>query len=694
MVIADTPLGTEAAAPTRVHPMFRLAAALPLLAPIVVLSFGVVGTTLLLLGEYRVPLVLAGGALTALVLARLAGLGEAPLRRREQWLDVLALGAAAGFAVVNSRYTGQHLLVGRDPGVYTLAGQWLAHHHSILIPYHREVFADPLLTFDSAGFLPSGSDHLYAQGAHLLPEFLGLTSAVLGESAMFRLNVVLGGLGLLAVYGFARLLVGRGWALGVMVLLAGTLPQMAFSRDDYTEPVSQLLLFGGLALAWVAGSGRPARWAVAGLVLGGGCLARIDAFLILPTLLVYVAAVTAVAATGRSRLIAAGDGLALLGGAAVPALLGLLDLKQLSNGYYRDLHPQFSSIGHLVEAAALGGVLLVGLFWLTPARTVLMQRTRWRAPAAAALAGIVLLAGLALAVRPLFATGHAPAAPGVQAYIGSIQQRDGTAVDPTRTYAEHSVVWLAWYLGPLATALALPGVALLGWRAVRRGRMDTLPFLLILVSTAGLYLYDPSIAPDQIWAMRRYLPIVIPGAAVATAVALSWLLGRVPRRSVPVLAVLASLLLVLPVAFVSWPLARAREGVPQLTEVHRVCAAIPKGAAVVVLGDLAVGYPQTIRSYCGVPVGGLPVTVPSSRLARLAAGAEASRHRLYVVASSVTQPGVAAAPQSPAAVPVSDVVVVAWLASLSKPPRHVIAQPRSIYVGRIGLDGLVTWVRT
>ncbi|MGZ6804373.1 MAG: ArnT family glycosyltransferase, partial [Nocardioidaceae bacterium] len=479
MVIAET--GTKPAhgeAPATTGTASRLVAAAPYLLPLVVASVGVVGTLLLLLEQFRVPLVLLLGGLLAAVLVRAVGLAEAaPLRRDRLW-DGLAVLVALAFAAVNARYAAQNIVVGRDPGVYTVAGQWLAHHHSILIPTQDAVFQPGPVTAASAGIGGTGPGELYAQGAHLLPQMLGITSAVLGESAMFRINVLFGGLGLLAVYGFGRLVVSRGWALLAVVLLGGSLPQIAFARDDYTEPLSQLFIFGGLALLWRARRGQPVRWAAAGMVLGAGCMARIDAFLVLPSLIAFAGLVAAIAPRGRERRLAATDALAALAGAAVPAVLGLLDLKRLSSGYYRDLSGQFHQIQTLVLLSAVAAAVLVAVAWTTPLVARLQARPGWRRPVGAAAAGVVVLVGLALAARPLLGPVHTTTSnAAVQAFIKASQLAEGTKVDATRTYAEQSVTWLVWYLGPLAVVLGLVGTAWLVLLAVRKERLDLVPFL-------------------------------------------------------------------------------------------------------------------------------------------------------------------------------------------------------------------------
>lgn len=695
MVIAET--GTNPAdggAPAEPGPGSRLLSAAPVLLPLVVASVGVVGTLLLLLEQFRVPLVLLLGGLLSAVLIRVVGLGQgAPLRCDRLW-DALAVVVALAFAAFNARYSAQNLIVGRDPGVYTVAGQWLAHHHSVLIPSQDGVFQPGPVTATTLGIGSTGPGQLYAQGAHLLPQMLALTSAVLGESAMFRINALFGGLGLLAVYGFGRLVVSRGWALLAIVLLGGSLPQLAFARDDYTEPLSQLFIFGGLALLWNARRGQPARWAAAGLVLGAGCMARIDAFLVLPSLVAFVAVAAAVAPRGRERHLAGIDSLAALAGAAVTAVLGLLDLKRLSSGYFRDLHSQFHMIQVIVLLSSVAAVLLVAVAWSTSVVERLQASgPRWRRPLGALGAGLVVMVGLGLAARPLLGPIRTTTStPAVQAFIGSSQLSEGSKADPTRTYAEQSVTWLSWYLGPLAVVLGLVGTAWLVLIAARRERLDLLPYLFVVLTTSGLYLYDPSIAPDQIWAMRRFVPIIMPGTVIGAVFVLSRLRRRVPAGWLPLAAAVTGAALLFPTAYITWPLAQVREGVPQLTEAQRICRALPKDAAVILIGELALTYPQTVRSYCDVPAAALVAPATAAALAGVAHNASAAGHTLYLVSTGGSAAFVPTN-QAPAQLhPVSEVMVRTWILSLRRPPRVFSNIRRRMYVGKVGVDGLVAWL--
>src|SRR5207245_11034655 len=69
-----------------------------------------------------------------------------------------------------------------------------------------------------------------------------------------------------------------------------------------------------------------------------------------------------------------------------------------------------------------------------------------------------------------------------------------------------------------AVVVAFAGFVILASRA-RRGDGAAATVFLVVVPVTVLYLARPSISPDQPWAMRRYLPVVIPGLAIAVAVA-------------------------------------------------------------------------------------------------------------------------------------------------------------------------------
>src|ERR1700749_2152517 len=72
---------------------------------------------------------------------------------------------------------------------------------------------------------------------------------------------------------------------------------------------------------------------------------------------------------------------------------------------------------------------------------------------AAGVVGIGLI--LAWSVRPLMKGGKLSAS--VAAAVGGVQRSEHLPVRP-ETFAEHSVQWLSWYLGPVTMVLAIAGL--------------------------------------------------------------------------------------------------------------------------------------------------------------------------------------------------------------------------------------------
>ncbi|MBN3585412.1 hypothetical protein JYB64_23770, partial [Algoriphagus aestuarii] len=87
---------------------------------------------------------------------------------------------------------------------------------------------------------------------------------------------VTGALAVLTFAGLVARLVGARWAPLAALLLAVCLPQQWISRSTYSEPVAQIMLLGGLVLAYDALERRArGRWSAghtlalaAGLSLG------------------------------------------------------------------------------------------------------------------------------------------------------------------------------------------------------------------------------------------------------------------------------------------------------------------------------------------------------------------------------------------------------------------------------------------
>jgi hypothetical protein len=660
-----------------------------LLLPALFAGFSLVAMVLLHLGLYRPALVLPLGLIGAAVAALGVGLVRPEPLAGSRLLDGAAVLVTLGFAALNVRYSAQNISVFRDPAAYAVTGQWLVHHGSLPIPVDAQVFgAVPGVSFQSAAFGPGpAAGFVYPQYSNLLPGLLAVAGWLYSDGLLLKLNPLIGGAALLGFYGLARQYTTRTWALVAVIVLGVSLPQLHFSRNSYSEPVTMLFLVGGLALLREAQRrGSTRGYGLAGLVLGSAALARIDGLYFLLTVPLLGAATLAIASPERRRE-ATRKVAALLLGVAVPVVVALANLADLSPGYLHNLRSELTMIATAMVAITVVGAVAVVLAW----HTRLLHRTaaatgRWLPGVGAA--AVILLAAVA-ASRPLWYVGRTPDAPPVQIhYITFLQKANGLPLDGTRSYAEQTMLWFSWYFGPVTVALGVLGVAFGVYRLLRRGDLRLLAPLTMFLSAALLYVTVPSIVPDQVWAMRRYLPVVIPGLLLAAAVVLG-LLARRSRAGMTAAVLLAGIMILIP-AMLSSRLITVRDLVPQLPEVLNLCDNLPADAAVLVTGSLVVTYPQTVRSYCRVPVASVRQQPTRAQLKQVQAAAQAHHRRLYLLFTDPDEVSPDATSAGSAWRQISCVLISHWNATLNKPATHHAVDKRMLYLGEITPEGMVT----
>ena len=235
-------------------------------------------------------------------------------------------------------HASENLLVRRDPGPYGLVGSWVAQHGTIEMPSGATVFGHlPGIAFNSPAFYGRHGDLIQPQFMSGLPVTLAPAAWIGGLSWLLKANAVIGGFALLAFAGFVARAVGPRAAPFATLVLALAYPETHAFRSPYSEPLTQLMVFGGLCLLWDAGRTRPRAVALAGVVLGLTTAVRVDA---LADLLPLAAVVVVYALSGRARdarALPAG----LLGGVAVGAADGFL----LHYAYIHDTRAQLRLVG-------------------------------------------------------------------------------------------------------------------------------------------------------------------------------------------------------------------------------------------------------------------------------------------------------------------------------------------------------------
>ena len=287
-------------------------------------------------------------------------LARRPRRRRSQLLQSACASSLSRFALWNAIDISHHVAVAYDPGVYTVAGRWLASHSSLVVPAGA-AWGNNANLFDwtSVGMYRAPGGTLEFQFAHLVPVLLAEAHQLGGDALLFRVPAVLGALALCAIYATGCRLIRRPWLmLAAISALAVSLPQLYFSRNTFSEPATQVLLWGGIWLLLRAYEERSTSVAfVGGLAMGGTLMTRIDGVAYL-MLLPLLAAVGWLAARNPGRAITApADILAVVVGVLPPAILGTIDVQRRSGPYYHALHHQ---VRELYAVLGLSTLVAIG----------------------------------------------------------------------------------------------------------------------------------------------------------------------------------------------------------------------------------------------------------------------------------------------------------------------------------------------
>ena len=360
----------------------------------------------------------------------------------------------------------------RDPATYLQVAYWIAHHGLLPIPDTAVAFGGP---HPGLGF---ASSNYYPRGTGIVPQFMTGAPLVLaagfwlhGINGALLVTPVIGGCAVLSFGGLAGRLAGPGWAPAAAAVLALSLPEQYTSRGSFSEPLAQVLLFGGLCLladSLVINRNTKLDWpgqdkvlaALAGLALGLTILVRIDG---LSDILPAVPFLGVLLAARRRQAVPFGVALVIGVG------YGLAD-GYLKSRPYLDLEaPSLRPLGYIVAitivATAAGIAITASQKARSTARRLLETRTARYLPAAAAALTVLIFVGFA--VRPLVQTVAGETNPTSIAYVAELQKLAGLPVNGHRQYYEDSLYWVIWYLGVPAVLLGAFGLAVLAKRTTK-----------------------------------------------------------------------------------------------------------------------------------------------------------------------------------------------------------------------------------
>ena len=462
--------------------------------------------------------ILAAVCALALVLGR-RRLG-APVPRPRSWPEVLPATAILGLALFLQARPTEYLLGGRDPGTYVAAMAVIARTGGIAytdpgvlsIPredvelFFREVGAADYNWGRFMGFPLERPEtgRVVPEFFHLFPAFGAYLFQAMGVKGALATPPIFGVLGTLAVFFAFRRVLGPAPALLAALLLAANVVQVWFARYPVSEGLSQLLVLTAfLAVARWERSRAAVFGALAGIALGLSLLVRIDGVLVAAPLAAYLL-------VRRAR----GD---LDGKQAAAVLLpfGVLGLHAALHAalfarkyvvsiatrpYWRQPVEVWLVVS--IALAALG----IALYRFGP-RLVRRAEAHQQALRTAVTLALVLLALYAYFLRPALsawagADGNDPA----RAVTFGKGIFDAWGFTHLAAHDAQSLRRLGWFVTPLGVALGVLGLLAL----VRDWRREYLFPVLTALSFSAFYFYKLRVYNDYFFALRRFVPVILP----------------------------------------------------------------------------------------------------------------------------------------------------------------------------------------
>ena len=452
------------------------------------------------------------------------------------WNLVLMIGLIVS-AVLYLGFPTETILGGRDEGVYANHAIYIARHGRIDIPYpypaeFASLFEEALHSSPDVykTFMPGfylTSSNIKVQFGHLFPVWLAQACSTFGHQGLFRLNTLFTLLSLCIFYGLCCSAIPRPYAVAATLFLALNPSQIWLTRITLTEILTQLFIWSGLLLLAQAlknNNKSLARWA--GIFIGFSAFVRIDSFFLLPLLILSHLALKVVEEPTTEKT-----------SSIWPAFYPLtLILFVFAAGYYA-----FFSTPYFIQLSPyilkVGVVSLVFFFvLLMPTQTILKRIHPYiKGRLFLTSIGIVLFALTVYAywVRPNFEPF-------------STLNQPGQFGHGTRDYREDSLVNLAQYLSPFVIWAAVTGWLVMVWNTVKQRRYAC--FTGVLLVTFGfsiLYLWNPSIKPGHFLAIRRFVPVVIPGMIFFAAFGIWYVMEKIPKTLSKAVSILILVILTL-----------------------------------------------------------------------------------------------------------------------------------------------------
>lgn len=514
------------------------------------------------------------------------------------WVVATIVMALAGAVMVLGLVSPhERLLAGRDAGTYSTTAAWVSHHGSILIDSGSEQFAGLDVTFDSPGFIANPDrTEIYPQFMHLFPVLMGLVGMTFGLHSVLAIGPIVGAILVLVTYLLARRFVGEWWALLATTVVAVGLPFLYYTRAPFSESLAMVFGLAGVWLGMRAFASRDKTLAtLSGICLGAVFVTRIDGVLVLLGLVAFVGGLELL---GRDEEMQLARRMRMT--ALAVSMVGWVDGLVFSP-YYMAYHGRF----------ALPVMMALLFIWVA---VPIIRKTalgRFAADNSVRMAHVVVASlGLWLVYAALQST------------------------DPASTGA-----WLTWYLGLPLLLCALIGLLWSTHRFISGVGVEQGLGVSLLVVAAAVYMFRPSIVTDHIWAMRRFLPVILPLAVIFGV----WAVEQATKRWSsyrPAVASVAVVAFLLPGLLVTVPLGAAAELEGVSTALDEACSSIGPDAVVLLREELQANVMMpALRGWCDVPVARL-IAGSASEVEQWATRVAATGRKAFVATESLEDGGV------------------------------------------------------
>ncbi len=444
------------------------------------------------------------------------------------WVEYVTLGAWLILAGLLFLRPHQFIIGGADAGVYVNLGAEIARTGRILIQddflaglpsnlypaFLRPITNTAAPYYILPAFFVTGNPigEITPQFYHLHPVWQAIANS-LGDGyfSSVQAELLLPGLwaalGSVAIYLTMRRIAGWETALLALAGLTFNALQIWFARYPTTETLTQFLLWTGLwsLSVWIENPrSRPLWGLLAGLALGQSFLVRIDMLFVLPILGLF--GVWLWARDGWKQA---------YNWFFLP--LALLVLHSLIHALWQSRPYFFELFGFAMQLLRVNWIIPVGagivgfglLVGLGRYRYQLAQLVRYQRP----FLGSLVLAFIIWGIYGWF----------IRPYLGQTTiWNDPYSASSIPQLNHENLTRLGWYLSPVGIGLGMIGIGLLIWQANRKTAVTHSINLLIIL----IYITNIRANPHQIYAMRRYVPAVMPLFIIGAAYLLSWLTAR------------------------------------------------------------------------------------------------------------------------------------------------------------------------